>query len=105
MNEQNLFDACFELTPSEQDAYLQRQCPDAGLRDRVRRLLAAHARAERGMPDELVVLPSEPPPDVIDGYRLISVLGEGGMGVVYEAEQREPIRRRVALKLVKLGMD
>jgi serine/threonine protein kinase/Tfp pilus assembly protein PilF len=105
MTEQSLFDACFELPPSEQDAYLERECPDAGLRDRVRRLLAAHARAERAMPDELVVLPADAAPDVIDGYELIGVLGEGGMGVVYEAEQRQPISRRVALKLVKLGMD
>src|SRR5687768_8335982 len=105
MTEQSLFDACFELPPSEQDTYLERECPDAGLRDRVRRLLAAHARAERAMSDELVVLPADAAPDVIDGYELIGVLGEGGMGVVYEAEQRQPISRRVALKLVKLGMD
>jgi serine/threonine protein kinase len=105
MTEHSLFAACFELTAPEQDAYLERECPDAALRDRVRRLLAAHARAEAGMTDALVVFPAEPPPDVIDGYELIGVLGEGGMGVVYEAEQREPIRRRVALKLVKLGMD
>jgi serine/threonine protein kinase len=38
-------------------------------------------------------------------YRILSVLGEGGMGTVYEAEQLEPVRRRVAVKLVKLGMD
>src|SRR5688572_17360376 len=38
-------------------------------------------------------------------YRIVSTLGEGGMGTVYLAEQREPIRRRVALKVVKLGMD
>jgi len=43
--------------------------------------------------------------DFIGAYRLISLLGEGGMGVVYEAEQLEPVRRRVALKIVKLGMD
>src|SRR5262245_36109128 len=38
-------------------------------------------------------------------YRIVRVIGEGGMGTVYLAEQREPIRRRVALKVVKLGMD
>src|ERR1051326_788040 len=44
-------------------------------------------------------------PDRIGPYRLVRVLGEGGMGVVYLAEQEEPIRRTVALKLIKLGMD
>ena len=42
---------------------------------------------------------------VIDRYRLGEVIGEGGMGVVYRAEQLEPVRRTVALKLIKLGMD
>jgi non-specific serine/threonine protein kinase/serine/threonine-protein kinase len=42
---------------------------------------------------------------VIGPYEVVGVLGEGGMGVVYEAEQRHPVRRRVALKIVKLGMD
>ncbi len=44
-------------------------------------------------------------PERIGPYHIVQVIGEGGMGVVYEAEQREPIRRRVALKLIKLGMD
>jgi serine/threonine protein kinase/tetratricopeptide (TPR) repeat protein len=44
-------------------------------------------------------------PDNIGPYRLLQVIGEGGTGVVYEAEQTEPIRRRVALKMMKLGMD
>ncbi|HSG08198.1 MAG TPA: serine/threonine-protein kinase [Longimicrobiales bacterium] len=44
-------------------------------------------------------------PEQVGPYRILQPLGEGGMGVVYEAEQREPVRRRVALKLVKLGMD
>jgi serine/threonine protein kinase len=44
-------------------------------------------------------------PDRIDAYRILDVLGEGGMGIVYLAEQQDPIRRRVALKVIKVGMD
>ena len=45
------------------------------------------------------------PPKKIGNYRILQKLGEGGMGVVYEAEQVEPVRRKVALKIIKLGMD
>src|SRR4051812_29661580 len=44
-------------------------------------------------------------PEQIGAYRILSRIGEGGIGVVYKAEQREPVKRVVALKLIKLGMD
>src|SRR5213076_1267521 len=49
--------------------------------------------------------PDEKPGDVIGRYKIREKLGEGGCGVVYVAEQAEPVRRRVALKIIKLGMD
>jgi serine/threonine protein kinase len=48
---------------------------------------------------------TEQPGDRIGGYKLLQQIGEGGCGVVYMAEQEEPVRRRVALKVIKLGMD
>src|SRR5690348_13090939 len=44
-------------------------------------------------------------PEFIGHYRVVETIGEGGMGIVYKAEQREPVRRVVALKVIKLGMD
>jgi len=49
--------------------------------------------------------PSHPVPEFIGPYRIIETIGEGGMGIVYKAEQREPVRRVVAIKVIKLGMD
>jgi hypothetical protein len=48
---------------------------------------------------------AERPGTVIGPYRLLEVLGEGGMGTVYVAEQEQPVKRRVALKVIKPGMD
>jgi len=50
-------------------------------------------------------VPTEKPGDEIRGYRLLEQIGQGGFGVVYLAEQKEPVKRRVALKIIKLGMD
>lgn len=103
--EVELFQACFELPPDEQAAYLDRACADPDLRARIERLLAAHRRAEHATLRPLAGLPVDIMPDAIGPYRLLGVLGEGGMGVVYEAEQLRPVTRHVALKIVKPGMD
>jgi serine/threonine protein kinase/Tfp pilus assembly protein PilF len=54
---------------------------------------------------EVALAPTEKPGDMIGRYHLLQQIGEGGFGVVYMAQQQEPVRRRVALKIVKLGMD
>ena len=108
--EQTLFHACLDLPGDERRRYLDRACgDDPVLAARVERLVLAHERAEREPRDPLQPAAPDVVPDValdtIGAYHLIRVLGEGGMGVVYEAEQRHPVQRRVALKIVKLGMD
>ena len=55
--------------------------------------------------DTVVVPPTEGPGTVIGRYKILEKVGEGGFGVVYVAEQREPVKRRVAIKIIKLGMD
>jgi len=70
---------------------------------------SATTGAEAGAPDrvagEIVRAPSEKSGDRIGRYKLLEQIGEGGFGTVWMAEQEEPVRRRVALKIIKLGMD
>jgi serine/threonine protein kinase/WD40 repeat protein len=92
--------------------FLDRACAtDADLRGRVEKLLRAHQDAGNflGKPDpvELTCDAAGPerPGTVIGPYKLLEQIGEGGMGVVFMAEQIKPVRRKVALKVLKPGMD
>ena len=90
-------------------AFIEHACSgDDSLRARVEALLLAHATPdnaiESGLP-RFIPLPDEGPGDRIGRYKLLQKIGEGGCGVVWMAEQEEPVRRRVALKVIKLGMD
>ncbi|MEY4387401.1 MAG: hypothetical protein RLY20_2684 [Verrucomicrobiota bacterium] len=124
--EKALFETARNLTdPAAAAAYLTKACGgDETLRARVEALLQVQQSAEKffsspvniALPDEADA-PSETPPEAGDAsqeelpnrrigrYKLLQRLGEGGCGVVYMAEQEEPVRRRVALKVIRLGMD
>jgi len=101
-------------TPEERAAVLAERCgDDAALRRRVEALLRAHDQPGNvlGAPaagPEATVIPAESSTveTIIAGrYRLVERIGEGGMGEVWVAKQKEPVKRRVALKLIKTGMD
>ena len=66
---------------------------------------AAFSSRLRKIPAPLMSPLTESPGDTIGPYKLLQQIGEGGMGVVYMAEQKEPVNRRVALKIIKPGMD
>ena len=119
-HEEILFQAAAQLPGPERAAFLDRECAgDAALRVRLEALLTAHDEPEGVLASqaestrhtitlEVPELPNLPDPAVgqtIGRYKLLEKLGEGGCGVVYVAEQTEPVRRRVALKVIKLGMD
>ncbi|HWN94122.1 MAG TPA: protein kinase [Methylomirabilota bacterium] len=107
-----LFEQALKFKPEERAAFLAGACGlDAELRGRVEELLRADAGAGAFLPTDpghrpTIVLPvTEQPGDRIGRYKILQQIGEGGCGVVYMAEQEEPVRRRVALKVIKLGMD
>jgi len=113
-----LFHEALELPPKQREAFLQKACgDDAELRHEVVALLRASGVADHWLKDAdcaagdpSVESPlsdsiSEGPGTVIGRHKLLEQIGEGGFGVVYMAEQERPVRRKVALKIIKLGMD
>lgn len=110
-----LFARALELPAAERPAYLAQACgADAALRHRVETLLQAHERAGDFLEQAPTELPArgdtlptigEKAGDRIGRYKLLQQIGEGGCGVVFMAEQEQPVRRLVALKVVKPGMD
>src|SRR5436190_6766826 len=115
--EEALFQAAVQLAGAERAAFLNGAClSDNALRRRLEALVAAHdqpdnlvpAQAEAARPTiklDLADAPDEAVGQTLGHYKLLERVGEGGWGVVYVAEQTEPVRRRVALKVIKLGMD
>lgn len=129
--EEEVFDAVrAERDPAAREARLQQECADdAALRERIEALLALELEAERffteerravtlaqaTLPGRGTLTPSGPPAAPSPGdepagtrigrYKLVRKLGEGGCGAVYLAEQEEPVQRRVALKIIRVGME
>jgi WD40 repeat protein/serine/threonine protein kinase len=124
--ERDVFLAALEKEPADQAAFLDAACGgDLALRRRVEDLLRTQQAVSNfpqtaAVPDAKTALAgqavgpggtnvvanvTEKPGDCIGRYKLLQQIGEGGCGVVYMAEQEEHLRRRVALKVIKLGMD
>lgn len=112
-SEEALFDEALAKPTDERRAWLENACGnDPRLLARLERLLRAHDTA-----GQFLEKPAEPPPPLpsatpaevagtkIGRYTVVEKIGEGGCGIVYLAEQEQPVRRQVALKIVKAGMD
>ena len=110
-----IFQNAIEIgNPAERARYLENACKnDPKLRAEVDALLKAHEQAGDYLEAPAVganvtlngPVQIEGPGTKIGRYELLSLIGEGGMGLVYLAEQKEPVKRRVALKIIKPGMD
>ncbi|HEV3439248.1 MAG TPA: serine/threonine-protein kinase, partial [Gemmata sp.] len=109
----SIFLAALERTPDQWPAFLEEACgSNADLRARVDQLLKAHAAmgsihaGETAASSVTIDAPViEYPNTVIGHYALLEQIGEGGMGTVWLAQQTEPVKRQVAVKLIKAGMD
>ncbi len=111
---ESIFVAALERPTLEARAsYLDAACPDLEIRRHVERLLDAHpkvgsflnAAAEAGDRTDDYEPIAERPGTLVGPYKLMEQIGEGGMGLVFVAEQQHPVRRKVALKIIKPGMD
>src|SRR5262245_18628116 len=110
-----VFDEAMCRSPGKDRAeYLDKACAGhSELRQRVERLLRAFAEAGRFLESPAAeFFAMNDPPAIADGpgtvispYKLLEQIGEGGFGVVFLAEQERPVKRRVALKIIKPGMD
>src|SRR6187431_460058 len=116
MTEREIFFEALEMaTPEARAAYLQGACGrDVTLRRKVEELLKEHfsndsllagPALEGERPGIVESSVKEASAQMIVRYKLLEKIGEGGFGEVWMAEQREPVKRRVALKIIKLGMD
>ena len=114
-NIRSIFERALEIAAdTERQAYLDVVCnAQPELREQVEAFLKAHAGAAGFLCepafDPQLTIPVDPiaerPGTVIGPYKLLEKIGEGGYGVVFMAEQERPVRRRVALKVIKPGMD
>jgi eukaryotic-like serine/threonine-protein kinase len=108
-----IFMKALEHSGEEALSYLDAECAgDAELRLKVDRLLEAHREISSSEQDDIdgalsggASVPGEDPGTLIGPYRVLEQIGEGGFGMVYMAEQLRPVRRKVALKIIKPGMD
>lgn len=121
MTDQQIVEACLKLKPDMRQAYLEEICgTDFALMQRIKLLLKSLRKSETFLPSTIdktrqsaitdfhITASAEPVTlgtIIAKRYKIVQELGEGGMGTVYVAEQREPVKRLVALKLIKTGMN
>ena len=114
LDEEAIFHIARQLTSGDARAtYLDQVCAgDASLRERVEALLTIHDGEQEFLRSHAVPAATVEPTAVLESagqqigrYKLLQQIGEGGFGVVYMAEQVRPVRRKVALKIIKPGMD
>src|SRR6476469_10647924 len=110
-----LFEKALQRSPSEREGFLNGACrDDPGQRRRIEALLRSNDRVGAFLEEpptgsiseeRAKVTAWEKPGDRVGRYKLLQQIGEGGCGIVFMAEQEEPVRRMVALKVIKPGMD